>query len=154
MTMPGVGGTIGEQQPDVGLQNYARGFNLPPGLMNLLQSLLPRLQRDYNSDLSGQDDVTKWPGWEQWLGQGMNNKDDYMSQLTSIFGTQAGDARYNATYDRNADNKIDIDDWSGAARSNTPWGAGKSPWDYINQFVPSVLGNAYRGGGVKRQGVI
>ena len=32
--------------------------------------------------------------------------------------------------------------------------AGMSPWDYINQLVPSVLQNMYRGGGATRKGVI
>lgn len=36
----------------------------------------------------------------------------------------------------------------------TGTGGAMSPWDYINQLIPSVLQNVYRGGQARRSGVI
>ena len=62
--------------------------------------------------------------------------------------------------DEEPENWPTFQDWLPSTQSSQPGfrpaqpGGSMSPWDYINQLIPAVLQNMYRGGQATRRGII
>ena len=113
LNLPDISQWMVEQQPDLAVQRYGESYGLPPGLRQLMQQLLPRIQRNYMGDLADTE-LTEWPTFQDWLPSAQGSEQGFRPSS----------------------------------------GSGMSPWDYINQLVPQVLQNMYRGGESTRKGVI